>query len=71
MVTEVELSETELAELKQATNQTDPALAIRVAMHEYLRHARRMQLKSLSGKVQMLDNWKSLEQSELGEPSED
>ena len=71
MVTEIELSESELAELKHATNQSDPAMAIRVAMCEYLRHARRMQLKSLSGNVEMLDNWQSLEQTEMDAASEE
>lgn len=71
MVTEIELSEKELAELKQATNQSDPALAVRVAMREYLRYARRMQLKSLSGNVEMLDNWQSLEQTEMDAASEE
>jgi hypothetical protein len=71
MVTEIELSESELAELRQATNQSDPVMAIRVAMREYLRHARRMQLKSLSGKVEMLDNWQSLERAKLDAASEE
>lgn len=65
MVTEIELTADELAELQKATNESDPKTAIRVAMREYLRHARRMQLKELSGNVEMLDNWQSLEQAEL------
>jgi len=36
-------------------------------MAEYLRFARRMRLKMLSGQVQMEDNWQSLEEAELRE----
>jgi hypothetical protein len=34
-------------------------------MTEYLRLARRLQLKSLSGQVAMDDNWQDLEVAEL------
>ena len=34
-------------------------------MMEFLRFARRMQLKDLSGKVEMENNWQSLEIAEL------
>lgn len=62
----VELTEQELAELKAFTNEADAATAIRAAMTEYLRFARRMRLKALSGQVQMEENWPALEASELG-----
>lgn len=65
MSTVVHLTEEELAELKRLTNQSDPTDAIRAAMQDYLRHARRMQLKQLSGQVEMLGNWRQLEQREL------
>ena len=65
MVTQVDLTETEIAELQKATNQSDPAGAIRAAMHAFLRQVRRDQLKALSGKVEMLENWQELEQREL------
>lgn len=64
MVTTVNLSDEELSDLKTLTKQDDPAEAVRVAMQDYLRHARRMQLKSLSGRVEMMDNWQELEQAE-------
>jgi hypothetical protein len=63
----IDLTERELAELKALTNETDPAVAVRSAMAEYLRFARRMRLKELSGQVQMEDNWQSLEEAELRE----
>lgn len=65
MVTTVEMSPEELAELQAATEQSDPAAAVRVAMLEYLRYVRRMQLKQLSGSVTMEENWQQLERVEL------
>lgn len=65
MSTHVELSEQDLADLKAFTKQTDASAAIRCAMSEYLRFARRIQLKALSGQVEMEENWQSLEASEL------
>ncbi|MBW8883197.1 MAG: hypothetical protein JF612_00155 [Planctomycetia bacterium] len=65
MPTIVDLTEQELAELKALTKQADITAAVRSAMTEYLRHARRMQLKALSGQVEMDNNWQSLEAVEL------
>ena len=70
MVTTVDLTDEEVADLKELTNQSDPAEAIRTAMKGYLRYARRMRLKELSGRVEMLDNWKDIEQSELAAGSD-
>ncbi len=64
MSTVVELTDQELAELRQLTNETDAAVAIRSALSEYLRYVRRMQLKELSGRVTMQDNWRALEDAE-------
>jgi hypothetical protein len=66
MATSIELSEQELAELRDLTEQSDSMEAIRVAMRDYIRYARRMRLKQLSGKVEMIDNWRQLEDSEVG-----
>ena len=68
MPTVVDLTEQEIAELKEHTQQTDVAAAVRIAMTEYLRYVRRMQLKELSGRVQMQDNWNEWEQVE-GSPN--
>jgi hypothetical protein len=65
MTTAVDLTEQEIAELKELTNQVDVATAIRTAMTEYLRYVRRMQLKELSGRVEMQENWAELENTEL------
>ncbi|MFN6398768.1 MAG: hypothetical protein ACK449_02515 [Planctomycetota bacterium] len=67
MVTSIELSEQELAELRDLTEQSDSTEAIRVAMRDYIRYARRMRLKQLSGQVEMIDNWRQLEESEVGD----
>jgi len=71
MVTSIELSEQELADLRDLTEQSDSTEAIRVAMRDYIRYARRMRLKQLSGQVEMIDNWIELEQSEVGDLNDD
>jgi hypothetical protein len=71
MVTSIELSEQELAELRDLTQQSDSMEAIRVAMRDYIRYARRMRLKQLSGQVEMTDNWRQLEESEVGNINDD
>jgi len=71
MVTSIELSEQELAELRDLTEQSDSVEAIRVAMRDYIRYARRMRLKQLSGQVEMIDNWCQLEESEVGNLNDD
>ena len=65
MSTTVHLTDDELADLKELTKQTDPAAAVRAAMHDYVRYARRMQLKQLSGRIQIQNNWQDLEASEM------
>ena len=71
MVTSIELSEQELADLRDLTEQNDSGQAIRVAMRDYIRYARRMRLKQLSGQVEMIDNWRQLEESEVGDLNDD
>ena len=71
VVTSIELSEQELAELRDLTEQSDSLEAIRVAMRDYIRYARRMRLKQLSGQVEMIDNWGQLEESEVGNLNDD
>ncbi len=65
MSTTIDLSEQELAELRSFTNQPDSVAALRSALNEYLRLARRLRLKQLSGQVSMEENWPALEASEL------
>ena len=66
MATLVDLTDQEIAELKELTHQADATAAIRFAMSEFIRYAQRMRLKGLSGQVEMQDNWQELENAELG-----
>ena len=70
MTTVIDLTPEEVAELKALTHQSDVASAIRTAMTEYLQYARRQQLKAMSGRVEVADNWEELEQRELLESNE-
>jgi phage gp16-like protein len=65
MTTVLELRDEELAELQKLTKKKDAAAAVRAAMREYIRYAKRMQLKKLAGKVTMRENWAELEKLEL------
>jgi hypothetical protein len=65
MTTALDLTDKELAEIKALTKETEPAAALRAALVEYIRYAKRMRLKELSGQVEMQDNWQELEQAEL------
>jgi hypothetical protein len=65
VTTTVHLTEEELADLKELTKLDDPAEAVRAAMQDYVRYARRMQLKQLSGRIRIQDNWQELEAAEL------
>ena len=70
MSTTVHLTDEEVADLTELTKLTDPAAAVRAAMHDYVRHARRMQLKQLSGRVRIQDNWQELEATEMESQSD-
>jgi hypothetical protein len=65
MTTVLDLTEKELSELKDLTNENDASAALRMALVQYIRYAKRMRLKELSGKVEMQDNWQDLEKLEL------
>ena len=65
MTTTVHLTDEELADLKELTKQDDPVAAVRTAMQDYVRYARRMRLKQLSGRVEIQENWRELEAAEM------
>jgi hypothetical protein len=67
MVLRIELSDDELALIKQATNQNDAAAAVVEAAREFLRISQLKQLKSVSGKVDFNLDWQALESFEMGE----
>ena len=64
MTTVIDLTAEEIAELKELTSEAEIAAAVRTAMVGYLRYARREKLKTLSGHVEMQDNWEQLESLE-------
>ena len=65
MTTEVSLTEEEVAEIQAATKQNDVAEALRTALREYVRYTQRQELMTLSGRVEMQENWQELEEAEL------
>ena len=65
MTTVVELTPEEWTELQQFTESADPADAAHAAIREYLRYVKRQRLIELSNEVEMVDNWRELEEREL------
>jgi len=65
MSTEINLTARELAELKELTKESNPAAALRLALKEYIRFAKRQRLKELAGAVTMTNNWQELEEREM------
>jgi hypothetical protein len=68
MTATINLNDEELKDLRDLTQISDVAGAIRSALDEYRRYARRMRLKELSGQVAMDDNWRALEAAETDAP---
>ena len=68
MTATINLNDEELKDLRDLTRIDDAAGAIRSALGEYRRYARRMLLKELSGQVAMDDNWRALEAAETDAP---
>ncbi len=64
----INLNDEELKDLRDLTQISDATSAIRSALDEYRRYARRMRLKELSGQVAMDDNWRALEAAETDAP---
>jgi hypothetical protein len=61
----LDLTDDELAQLREFTQQDDPVAAVRTAMSEFIRHSLRMQLLQMPGNVDFVDNWRELEDAEL------
>ncbi len=64
-IASIHLTDEELAELRELTRQTDATAAVRAAMQDYMRHARRLQLKKLSGRIRIQNGWQELEAAEM------
>ncbi len=65
MTATINLTSDEVAEIQTLTKQNDVAEALLTAMREYVRYARRQELKTLSGRVEMQDNWRELEETDM------
>lgn len=63
----IDLSGDELTDLQRVTRQSDQAEAVRQAVREFLRLSRLCELISVSGQIELEDNWRQLEASELAE----
>jgi hypothetical protein len=63
----IDLTAQEVAALKQFTKLQDDAEAVAKAAREFLRLSRLRELKTVSGKVEFEENWRELEELELGE----
>ena len=55
MVVSVQIPDDDLPKLQDLTRQCDASEAIRVAIEEFMRYTRWMQLKELSGRVEMIE----------------
>lgn len=64
MTAQVHLTDEELNDLRELTQVADAEGAVRSALTEYRRYARRMKLKEISGQVTMQDNWRVVEDAE-------
>jgi hypothetical protein len=71
MIATVQLTNEELNDIRELTHVSDPDAAVRTALDEYRRYARRMRLKELSGQVVMEDNWRVMEDAEGDAPRPD
>ena len=68
MTAAINLTDDELKDLRELTHVDDAEGAVRSALDEYRRYARRLRLKELSGQVMMDDNWRTLEAAETDGP---
>ena len=64
MIATVQLTGEEIKDLCDLTRMDSAEGAVRSALDEYRRYARRMRLKELSGQVRMEENWRDLEAAE-------
>jgi len=67
MRTTLDLPQDALDELVNIAGVKTKAEAVTVAIEDYLRRAKREELKAASGKGRLADNWRELEEAELKE----
>ena len=67
MTATIQLTDEEIKDLCDLTRVDNAEGAVRSALDEYRRYARRMRLKELSGQITMKENWRELEAAETDE----
>lgn len=67
MRTTLNISDALIKELMDITGTKTKTRAIEEAIREYVRRRKIKKLKSLSGKIEITDNWRELRESELEE----
>ena len=64
----LDLTEEEIAQLKDFTKELNDAQTVALAAREFFRRSRLQELKQASGRVDFVNNWRQLEAVELGQP---
>jgi hypothetical protein len=64
----LDLTQEEIAQLKDITKEPSDAQAVALAAREFLRRSRLQELKQASGRVEFVNNWRQLEAVELNQP---
>lgn len=65
MRTTLTIDDIQVEDLMQATGQSSAVAAIRQALDDYLRQARKKKVLALRGRVQIEDNWRDLRALEV------
>ncbi len=65
MRTTLTIDDVQAEDLMQATGQSSAVAAIRQALDDYLRQARKKKVLALRGQVQVEDNWRDLRALEM------
>ena len=65
MRTTLTINDMQAKDLMQATGQSSAVAAIRLALDDYLRQARKKKVLALRGQVQVEDNWRDLRALEV------
>lgn len=69
MRTTITLDDQLANQLMQITGEHNPVAAIRLALQDYLRLARKQQVLALRGQVQVDDNWQALRALDSQDPT--
>lgn len=66
MRTTLTIDDTQVQDLMQITGESSAVSAIRQALDEYVRQARKKKALALRGQLQIADNWRELRALEVG-----